>query len=323
MSRKVFISGASGFVGRHLIHLLDTSGFQICGTSYPDKPETFPFCWGKEVAHVDVRRREDVAEAVKRTQPDWVFHLAAVSNVRSSWESRQETMETNLMGTFHLLEAVRTHASQARILFVSSSDVYGVLSPTERPLTEEDPPHVVSPYAFTKVSGEILSRFYAEVEDLDVVVARSFPHTGPGQSPAFVCSDWASQVARIEQVDAEPVIRVGNTQVKRDFTDVRDVVKAYKRLLEKGKKGEIYNVCSGRGVSLKEILEMLRSLSKEKIEVEVDRKKLRKADIPYLVGDNSKIKEETGWGPAVPLSQTLADLLQYWREELAAKGGGR
>lgn len=321
MSRKVFITGASGFVGRHLIHLLDSSGFQICGTSFPEKPETFPFCRGKEVAHVDLRRRDDVDEAVKKAQPDWVVHLAAVSNVRSSWESRQETMETNLMGTFHLLEAVRSHAPEARTLFVSSSDVYGVLSPTEKPLTEEDPPHVVSPYAFTKVSGETLSRFYAEVEEMDVVVARSFPHTGPGQSPAFVCSDWASQVARIEQGAGEAVIRVGNTKVKRDFTDVRDVVKAYKQLMEKGKKGEIYNVCSGRGVSLEEILENLRSLSLEEIKVEVDPKKLRKADIPYLVGDNSKIKEEIGWGPSVPLSQTLGDLLQYWREELTARGG--
>jgi len=220
------------------------------------------------------------------------------------------------MGTFYLFEGVRKFFPQARILFVSSSDVYGVLAPTEKALREEDSSHVVNPYAFTKVSGEILSKFYAEIENLCIIIARSFPHTGPGQSPYFVCSDWASQIARIEKGLAEPVIKVGNLSGKRDFTDVRDVVKAYALLMEKGRRGEVYNVCSGKAVALREILDLLLSFSSQKIEVHVDSSKLRKADIPLLLGNNQKIKGETSWEPEIPLKQSLHDLLEYWRKRV-------
>ena len=314
MSLKVFISGATGFVGRHLIDLLSSPEYEIYGTSFPEKPEAGT--GEKNIFYLDIRSEKEVFEAIKRTQPDWVFHLAAVSNVKLSWEKRRETLETNLMGTFYIFEAVRKFSPQARVLFVSSSDVYGVLSPNEKAMKEEDSSHVVNPYAFTKVSGEILSEFYAQIENLAIVIVRPFPHTGPGQSPDFVCSDWAYQIARIEKGLAEPVIKVGNLSVKRDFIDVRDAVRAYVLLMEKGRRGEVYNVCSGKAVSLKEILSIFLSFSLQKIEDQVDSGKFRKADIPLLLGDNQKIREETSWKPEIPLKQSLYDLLEYWRNKV-------
>jgi GDP-4-dehydro-6-deoxy-D-mannose reductase len=311
LSLRVFISGATGFVGSHLIRLLNPSEFTVYGCSYPEKPppsvENIFFC--------DIRSEKEVFEAIERIKPRWIFHLAAISNIKHSWEMRKETLETNLMGTFYLFEALRQFAPEARILFVSSSDIYGGLAPPEKIFSEEDPFEIVNPYAFSKAAGEILSGFYQKIEKLDIVIARPFPHTGPGQSPDFVCSDWASQIARIEKGEAEPVIKVGNLDVRRDFTDVRDVVKAYLLLLKKGKKGEIYNVCRGKAISLREILKLLLSFSSSEIQVQTDSRKLRKADIPLLVGNNQKIKKEIGWTPEIPLERSLRDLLEYWRSE--------
>jgi GDP-4-dehydro-6-deoxy-D-mannose reductase len=313
---KVFISGATGFVGCHLIDFLSSAKYEIYGTSFPNKPEKEERCRGENISYLDIRSEEKVFETIKKMQPDWIFHLAAISNVKRSWDRKKEVLETNLMGTFYLFEGVRQFIPQARILFVSSSDVYGILVPTEKALKEEDSFHVVNPYAFTKASGEMLSKFYAEIENLDIIIARSFPHTGPGQSPDFVCSDWALQIARIEKGLAEPVIEVGNLNGKRDFTDVRDVVKAYAFLMERGRRGEVYNVCSGKAVPLKEILDLLLSFSSQKIEVQVDSSKLRKADIPLLLGNNQKVKQETTWEPEISLKQSLYDLLEYWRNRV-------
>jgi len=311
--RRIFITGATGFAGRQLMNALASSGNSVCGTTYPQPPHPDE----KNIRHLDLRSERDVFDAVKSARPDWVFHLAAVSNVRQSWEKKRETMETNIMGTFFLFEAVKKFSPGARILFISSSDVYGVVPGTEgavpRPLSEDDPFHLVSPYALSKFGGELMAGFYRRSEGLDVVIARPFPHTGPGQSPDFVCSDWARQVIQIERGSQEPVIRVGNTEVLRDFTDVRDAVSAYVLLLEKGKAGEVYNVCSGRGTALREILGILLSSASKDVSVEQDPEKLRKVDIPHLVGDNRKIRSETGWEPLIPLERTLADILDYWR----------
>jgi len=316
--QKVFITGASGFVGRHLIDALLPMGCEISGTSYPEKPEECGFKAevAKNIVHLDIRLEKGVQAVIKRARPDWIFHLAAISNVRVSWEKRKETIETNLMGTFNLLEAARKNAPEARVLFVSSSDLYGILTPVEHALKEEAFVFALSPYAFSKASGEMLCRFYSQIEGLDIVIARSFPHTGPGQTPDFVCADWANQIARIEKGLSPPVVKVGNTAVRRDFSDVRDVVHAYIYLLEKGRKGQVYNVCSGRAQSLQDILDKLVSFSSKKITVEVDKRKLRKADIPLLLGDNRKIREETGWMPKIPLETTLHDLFNNELEKL-------
>ncbi len=309
MALKVLVTGATGFVGRHLGRVLSAEGLEVHGTCFPDHP-----CPGdRQLYHVDLRSAEPTDAVLERVRPDWVIHLAAVSNVRRSWEDRRATVETNLVGTSNLFEAVRRFAPSARVLFTSSSDVYGLPRSGEYPFREEDPAEALNPYAYTKLAGELLCRFYAKVERLDIVVVRPFPHTGPGQGPDFVFSDWASQIVRIERGRSAPVIRVGNLGVRRDYSDVRDVVRGYHLLLLKGRPGEVYNICSGRAVSLKEILARLLSFSTTPVKVEVDPAKLRKTDIPFLAGDGSKIGRETGWTAEIPLERTLRDLIEYWR----------
>jgi GDP-4-dehydro-6-deoxy-D-mannose reductase len=329
---RVLITGAHGFVGRHLADALPASDYVVYGTTYPLPPQESE----KELFFLDLRSERDVHEAVKSVEPEWVFHLAAVSNVRQSWEKRRETMETNVMGTFFLLEAIRKFAAGARLLFVSSSDVYGGAGARAEKaslgretagtgggaegavgagaaFSETDPVHLVDPYGVSKFSGEILCGFYGGAYGLDIVTVRPFPHTGPGQAPDFVCSDWARQVIRIERGAQEPVLEVGNVEVERDFTDVRDVVRAYILLMRKGGRGEVYNVCSGVAVPLRRILDAFLSLSARTISVRQDPEKMRRADICRLAGDNRKLRQATGWRPKIPLEQTLRDLLDYWR----------
>jgi GDP-4-dehydro-6-deoxy-D-mannose reductase len=313
IKRRVFITGATGFAGRHLMASLPPLENIIYGTAYPQPPHPDEM----NILHLDLRSERDVFEAVRQAQPQWVFHLAAVSNVRYSWARKKETLETNVIGTFHLFEALKKFAPGAKVLFVSSSDVYGFSPGSEgsspKAFAEDDPFHLASPYALSKFNGELMAGFYSRWEGLDIVIVRPFPHTGPGQSSDFVCSDWARQVIQIERGGQEPVIRVGNLEAQRDFTDVRDTVRAYILLVQKGRKGEVYNVCRGRGVALREILEILISSVSKNVRVEQDPEKLRKVDIPYLIGDNRKIKAETGWESQIPLETTLAELLDYWR----------
>ncbi len=295
------------------MNALQPPGYSLYGTTYPEPPRPDE----ENIRYLDLRSERDVFEAVKFVRPDWIFHLAAVSNVGQSWEKKRETMETNVMGTFSLFEAVRKFAPEARMLFISSSDVYGVLPGAEgtaaRPFSEDDPFQLISPYALSKFCGELMAGFYHRSEDLDVIIARSFPHTGPGQSSDFVCSDWARQIIRIESGACPPVIRVGNLDVERDFTDVRDTVRAYVLLLRKGRKAKVYNICRGEPVSLRRIIETYVSLCSKTVTVEQDPLRLRKVDIPFLAGDNERIKKETGWSPEIPLERTLRDLLDYWR----------
>jgi GDP-4-dehydro-6-deoxy-D-mannose reductase len=314
---KVLITGATGFVGSYLCPKLKSRGHVIYGTCFPERPENCDRTVADQIVHLDIRDAEELSGFVEKIRPDWVFHLAAVSSVRRSWEMREETFRTNLAGTNNLFEAIRQYSPRSRILYVSSSDVYGVLTPIDKALSEEDPTEPVNPYAFTKIAGELLAKFYSRIEGLDIVCARPFPHTGPGQSADFVCPDWALQIAQIERGDLDPVLSVGNTGIQRDFLDVRDVVKAYVFLMEKGRNGEIYNICSGQAIALKNVLDKLLSLTSEEIEVRIDPLKMRKTDIPLLVGDNQKIRNETSWEPEIPIEQTLSDLLEHSRSILS------
>ena len=310
---KFFITGATGFVGCHLRDFLRSPEHQIWGTTFPEKLEVSA---EDTLFYLDIRSESDVFQIIKEVQPDGVFHLAAVSNVRHSWERRKETLETNIIGTLNLFEAIRKFSPQSRIIFISSSDVYGTCSLLKGRLSEGDELLAVNPYAYTKWSGEILSGFYNRIESMDILIARPFPHTGPGQSPDFVCSDWAHQIACVEKEIAAPEIKVGNISAHRDFTDVRDVVRAYALLMEKGRKGEVYNVCSGKSYSLEKILKTLLSFSSASIAVRIDSRKIRKVDIPRLVGNNKKIEQEISWKPQIPIDRSLHDLLLYWRARL-------
>ncbi|MCJ7680882.1 MAG: GDP-mannose 4,6-dehydratase [Candidatus Aminicenantes bacterium] len=311
---NILITGATGFVGRHLIHHLRAGLSHLSGTYFPKPEGDPPDMDGVNLFYLDIRNAEAVRDMVAQTKPDRVFHLAALSNIRQSWEMRRDAIETNILGTFHLYDAIRDSAPAAKILFVSSSDVYGGIPVDGRPSKETDDVAALNPYALSKISGESLSRFYSEVEGLDIRIARSFPHTGPGQSRDFVCSDWAGQIADIERDCRRPVLHVGNLIVRRDYCDVRDVVRAYSLLMDRGKKGRIYNVCSGIIVSLKDILDILFSLSQRELKAETDPARLRRTDCLYLAGDPGRIREELGWTPEIPLSQTLSDILNYWRQ---------
>ena len=332
---RVLITGATGFVGRHLITRLEAEEkagrrprLQITGTCYPERSEECPDFRAAAprvtLLPLDLRDATAVSAAVAACRPDRIFHLAAISQVRASWDQRRETIETNLMGTFHLLEAARLRAPEARLLIISSSDVYGNQPSRRMPLRETFPLNAASPYGFTKLSAEALAALYARAEKTAVVIARPFTHTGPGQSPDFVCSDWARQIAVIEAAATgkksgrgpSRVLQVGNTSVRRDYSDVRDVVRAYTLLIEKGRPGEAYNICSGKARPLREILKMLLRDSREKIVVEVDPARVRRSDIPLLSGSHAKITRETGWRPRIPLETTLSDLLNDWRAKM-------
>jgi GDP-4-dehydro-6-deoxy-D-mannose reductase len=338
---NILITGITGFVGGYLARALAREGEggepeapNVFGTSFPQSP---PASAGN-IFYLDLRVECDVRDIVRRVRPDWVFHLAAVTNVRSSWQARRETLETNVLGTHNLLEAVRLEAPRARVLFISSSDVYGDAAQGETPLVEDRPFHVTSPYAYSKAAGEMMCGFYERIEGLDIVIVRQFPHTGPGQAPDFVCADWARQVVRIERGESEPVLHVGNLEVRRDFSDVRDVVEAYVALMRKGRRGQVYNVCSGRALALQEILDFLvgeagkaagvarptapdmraaGTAQVPAIRVEVDLAKLRKTDVPLLIGENRKILAEIGWSPRIPIAQTLRDLLSGVRSQFS------
>jgi len=313
MEKRVLITGVTGFVGTHLVRALaeDAAPSAVFGTAYPDPPPAGT----SGLFHLDLRSEEDILRLVREVRPDWVFHLAAVSNVRRSWQMRRETLETNILGTHNLLEAVRQASPGARVLFVSSSDVYGAAASPEMGLTETSPFQVLNPYAYSKAASEMMCGFYAVVEGIDIVTARPFPHTGPGQAADFVCSDWARQIVRIERGEAGPTLHVGNLDVRRDYCDVRDVVRAYLMLIKRGRRGEAYNVCSGEPAALRRILDFFvgEALVEGGVSVETDPRKLRKTDAPLLVGSNRKIVKEIGWTPGIPLERTLRDLLDFWR----------
>jgi len=314
---RVFITGASGFVGRHLIHALRAEGktkYDIYGTCFPEKPSLNE----KNLFHLNIKSSKNLSKLINDIKPDWVFHLAAVSSVRRSWEKRRETLETNIIGTFNILESLRMFSPKSKMLFVSSSEVYDFNQGDKQKVTEKSPLKISNPYAYSKVAGEKLCEFYAEVEKLDVIIARPFPHTGPGQTEDFVCSDWAKQIAEIESGKKQAIIQVGNLDVISDYCDVRDVVKAYILLLKKGRREEIYNICSGKAISLKKILKTLieESAIKNNVKIEIDQTKLRKVNTQIRWGSNNKIKKEIGWRPDIPLDQSLYDLLEYWRQRI-------
>ncbi|MBE3119503.1 MAG: GDP-mannose 4,6-dehydratase [Candidatus Atribacteria bacterium] len=317
---RILITGATGFVGGHLIRALEEEGpsiFDIFGTTYPDTPPAS----GNKLFFLDLRSEKDVLKLVAEVRPNWIFHLAAVSNVHRSWEMRGETIDTNVIGTLSLLEAVRQGAPVARVLFISSSDVYGFGASLTEVLKEDAPFQIVSPYAYSKAAGEMLCGFYEKIENIDIVIARPFPHTGPGQTEAFVCSDWARQVVQIERGDSAPILKVGNLDVRRDFCDVRDVVKAYILLLKKGRRGEAYNICSGTTISLREVLGFLVKEAgvSNPVSIEVDPAKFRKIDMPVQMGSNRKITSETGWLTTIPMEKTLHELIAFWRQSLAGE----
>ncbi len=302
---KALITGSTGFVGPYLKKELEGHGYKVFGLAR-NNPENF-----ENVFRGDIRDSNFVNQAVKKILPDEVYHLAGFSSVKKSFEDPELTMEINLGGTKNLLEAITKFCPCTKILIVSSTDVYG--KPKHVPISENEETHETSPYSKSRIAQEKLVKEY---DSLNIIISRSFSHTGPGQQEIFVLSDFVKQVIDIEKGIKKPIVFTGNISFIRDFSDVRDVVRAYYLLLLKGKRGETYNVGSGIGYKLRELLEKIIDLSKIKIEIKQDESKMRPVDIAELVADISKIETSTGWKPIYSIDRTICDLLDYWRLKL-------
>lgn len=271
--------------------------------------------WCEPQREHDVRDRADLAEMVREHRPDWVVHLAAQSHVHASWSDPAATLQTNVCGTANLLGALDDAGFRGRLLYVSSADVYGTVPESSLPVDELTPPAPRSPYAASKVAAEILCHQWARARPLDVVIARPFNHTGPGQREDFVLPQFARKVAAIKLGRCEPVIAAGDLDVTRDFLDVGDVIDAYLRLLRQGRSGETYNVCSGREVVLRNALSMLMDIAGVRAQVVTDPALLRPSEQRRMAGSWRKLADATGWKPATDFRDTLASLLNHWIRE--------
>lgn len=307
--RTVLVTGAAGFVGPHLARALAKRGAAVHGYGIGG-PATTPEItrW----TEADLLDEAAIRAALAAAQPAAVIHLAGQSSAARSFEAPEETFRANVVGTWRLLEAVRDAAPTARVLIVGTSEVYGPGNIGSH--TNEDAPfRPVSPYALSKAAVDQLAASFGASYGIDVVRARPFGHTGPGQTPRFVIPAWAEQIARIEKGNAEPVLKVGNLEVTRDLTDVRDIVEGYCALMERGTKGAVYNLCRGEGVKLTDVVTKLANLSKVPVKVEVDPARLRPADVPYLVGDAKRASTDCSWTARIPLETTLTEVLEEWR----------
>lgn len=315
---KLLVTGAGGFVGRHLLELLRREAPQarLHGVVSPHGSLAWRAAEGARIVEADLDDPSAAAGVVEEVRPDGIVHLAGQSSVHQSWLDPGGTLRTNLLGIVHLLDAARRLALRPAVLVVGSAEEYGPVAPAELPLGEQAPLRPASPYAVSKVAQAALARLYGPAGGMRIVLTRTFHHTGPGRGEAFAESSFARQIAEIERGLREPVIHVGNLDAVRDFTDVRDVVRAYRLLLEKGEGGQVYNVCSGRGRRIRELVDLLLGASSAAVELRVDASRLRPSDVPAQVGDPSRLRAATGWEPVIPLEQTLRDLLADWRERV-------
>ncbi len=307
------ITGANGFLGRHLADLLSNDNSLVYGIS-------------RSVPHDLVLNHPDVAyeqcnlidhtsvfNLLQKIKPDCIFHLAAESSVASSWKGPINIFNNNVLSQINIFEALRELGLSARVVVAGSSEEYGLVNESDLPVNEKCCFNPLSTYAVSKVSQDMLAYQYYKSYDMDIVRVRSFNLTGPGRPPIYALSSFAYQIAEIEKEKSKNIISVGNLDVKRDYTDVRDAVKGYYEIALKAKPGEVYNLCSGRAHNLKDLLNILISFSTTELNVEIDKLKYRPSDLPIMLGDNTKIKTEIGWIPEIDIHTTLKDLLDYWR----------
>lgn len=307
----VLITGGTGFVGTHLIQFLKSNASKIAVIASSDsRSRQEP---GVEYYELDIRRADEVRSVVHKVSPTHIYHLSGISAVDLSWSNPRLTFEVNVLGASNLFEAAMSLPSLPRILNVSTSQVYagsGMI------LTETSPVNPDNPYAASKAMAELLRVQYRKYIGGGIITARSFNHTGPGQLPSFVLPSIAKQFAEMEAGLRPPRLTVGNIEVKRDFTDVRDVVLAYFALLDKGRTDEVYNVCSGSALRLADVIGKFEAISGIAIQIDTDPARLRSNEVAQLFGDSTKIRTETGWSPQIPLEKTIRDLLDYWREKI-------
>lgn len=311
--KRALIIGGAGFVGQHLAQRLHESGYAVGVTKLSHESPALPFA---DIYDLDILDAEAVKSLLAALQPDCVFHLAAQSSAALSWQKPALTVDINVKGAVNVLEGLRALEKKPRILLIGSSEEYGRVTEAECPIGEGQEARPGNIYAATKVCQEMIGLLYAEAYGMDVMATRSFNHVGPGQLPAFVVSDFCRQAALIEAGRQEAVIRVGNLAARRDFTDVRDVVRAYVLLMEKGQRGEIYNVGTGRALSVQELLDEILRASTAEIRVERDERRFRPLDAPLNVADVTKLRAATGWTPQLDIRETLRDTLDYWRKNI-------
>lgn len=314
---RALVTGAAGFVGRHLTRHLKKSGETVFGLVHPsERHEDLGEHGVDEMVGVDLLDDIALQGAIHRLAPASVYHLAAFSNPERSLKYARRTLETNILGTQNLLEALRELGSP-RVLLVGSAQQYGQVEEEDQPISEDRPQTPLTPYSVSKAAQELLGQRYFLSEGLPVFCTRSFNHTGPGQADAYVCSSFARQVAEVEKGVRDPEIRVGNLAARRDFTDVRDVARAYRAIVEGGTPGRVYNVCRGEAVSIRYALDTLIELAESRVEVSVDPERYHALDAPLIVGDPTRLREDTEWAPAFSFRETLADLLDDWRQKLS------
>jgi GDP-4-dehydro-6-deoxy-D-mannose reductase len=305
--RRILITGGTGFVGTHLVRFLNSGDAKLIVVSSGGVKTQLP---GVDYCRVDIRNADDVRAVVREASPHQIYHLAGISSVSASWQHPRLTFDVNVIGSYNVFDAAMRLPSPPRILNVSTSQVY---APSNAALLETSPVGPDNPYAASKSTTG------------GIITARAFNHTGPGQSTTFALPSFARQLAEMEVGLRPPVLKVGNVHVKRDFTDVRDVVVAYHELLEKGAVGESYNVCSGRAVLLAELVTELQKNCAAAVKIEIDPSRVRGSDVPQIVGDPGKLHRTTGWLPGVPLDKMLKELLAHWRTEIkgdAVEGNG-
>lgn len=315
---KALIIGAGGFVGGYLISELYSRGWGVTATKLPHE-QIVIHCGVKpsfRTAELDILDENAVRELLRDCCPDVIFHLAAQSSVALSWKRPALTADINIKGCINLLEAVKETGISPRILFIGSSEEYGYAANRPEPVDEAVIPEPANIYAVTKLAQNMIGKLYFKAYGMDIISVRAFNHIGPGQLPQFVVADFCKQAAEISMGRREPVMRVGNLSAKRDFTDVRDIVRAYAELALKGKSGETYNVGSGHAVSIQYVLDRIIELSDVDIRIETDPEKLRPVDVPFIEADVTKLKRDTGWEISVSLEQSIADIMRYFVEKL-------
>ncbi|TET24824.1 MAG: SDR family oxidoreductase [Candidatus Aminicenantes bacterium] len=317
---RVLITGITGFAGSHLAdYILENHpDVRLYGlVRWRSRMENIIHIQEKiELFEADLKDIVSLRKSLAEIKPDRIFHLAAQSFVPFSWKCPAETFAINAIGQINLFEAILSLGLSPKIQVAGSSEEYGLVNSDEVPMREENPLRPLSPYAVSKVAQDFLAWQYFKSYGLRTVRTRGFNHTGPRRGEVFICSNFAKQIAEIEKKKREPVIFVGNLEAKRDFTDVRDTVRAYWLSLEKGEEGEVYNIGKGKTCSMKEVLDILLSKSKVHVKIEVDSKRLRPSDVPVLLSDCTRFRKLTGWEPKIPFSQSLQDLLDYWRERV-------
>ncbi len=311
--KKGLVIGAAGFVGHYLLDEMHVHGMECYATKLPHENQEHPYA---QIFNLDILNKEEIVSLLSQVQPDYIFHLAAQSSVGVAWKNPGLTVDVNIKGSINVMDAVRELSYKPRVLLIGSGEEYGHILPGETPITEDNLLRPGNIYAATKACQNMIGSIYSKAYNMEIMMVRAFNHVGPSQAPLFVVSDFCKQVAEIEKGLREPIMRVGNLAARRDFTDVRDVVRAYVQLIQCGVPGETYNVGSGHARTIQAILDMIISQANISIKVEVDPNRLRPVDVPIIEADITKLQQLTGWKPEIPLKQTIQETLDYWRVQV-------